>query len=103
MDLPFYQVLQEAGEPIRHVYFVEQGMISQLVQLEGGQEQEVGLLGREGLVGLVAGMGAETSFTASMMQVPGSALRLPVVELRQEMAQGGGLQILRQQQQASIQ
>lgn len=91
VDLPFHQVLHEAGEPIRHVYFVEQGMISQLVLLEGGQEQEVGLVSREGLVGLVAALGAETSFTESMVQVPGSALRLPVAALRQEMARDGAL------------
>ncbi|WP_162937480.1 Crp/Fnr family transcriptional regulator [Indioceanicola profundi] len=89
VELPLHQVLHEAGESIRHVYFVEDGVVSQLAPLEGGQEIEVGLIDREGLVGFAAALGAETTNTEAMVQMPGRALRMSAEALRAEMERGG--------------
>ncbi|WP_119681910.1 Crp/Fnr family transcriptional regulator [Indioceanicola profundi] len=91
VELRFQEILHEAGEPIRHVYFVEEGVISQLAPLEGGQEIEVGLIDREGLVGFAVALGAETTNTEAMVQAPGRALRLNAEALRAEMERGGPL------------
>jgi len=85
------QVLHDAGEPIAHVYFIEEGVVSVLVPLEGGQEIEVGLLDRQGLVGLSVALGAETSTTQALVQIPGRALRMTAGKLRAELGRQGAL------------
>ena len=91
VELPHRLVLHEAGEPITHVYFVEAGVVSQLALLEGGQEIEVGLIDREGVVGFAVALGGRTSPVEAMVQVPGRALRMTADDLRAEMARGGPL------------
>jgi hypothetical protein len=46
------------------------------------QTTEVGIIGREGLVGLPVVMGAESASTKALVQMPGTALRVPAAELR---------------------
>jgi CRP-like cAMP-binding protein len=75
-------VLQRPGEPIRHLYFPTRGVVSLLMPLEDGGKIEVGLVGREGLVGLPIFLGVETSPVLSMVQVPGELLRIPSAVFR---------------------
>lgn len=91
VDLPLRRVLHAAGEPISHAYFVEGGVVSHVVPLEGGHAVEVGLVGPEGMVGLALALGGEASPTEAMVQVPDRALRLPAAALRDAMAGGGAL------------
>ena len=51
-ELAFKQVLHAPDQPIGPVHFPETGMVSMLAGLDDGQAMEVGLVGREGLVGL---------------------------------------------------
>jgi CRP-like cAMP-binding protein len=46
------QVLHEVGDTLRSVYFCNTGLISILSVLSDGKTVEVGLVGREGCVGL---------------------------------------------------
>src|SRR3954471_7491254 len=52
IDLPSKKTLIVPDEPIRHVYFPDQGVASMLALLEGGGSVEVGMIGREGMVGI---------------------------------------------------
>jgi CRP-like cAMP-binding protein len=70
------QVLYEAGAPIDHLYFVEQGIASALTSMENGATIEVGMIGLEGVVGLPALLGGEISTQQIIVQVPGSALQI---------------------------
>lgn len=65
-----------ADEPIDSVYFIETGMISLVATLGGGFQAEVGIIGKDGMLGmpLVAGVGS--SFVDAMVQIPGQALRM---------------------------
>src|SRR5688572_6012911 len=45
-------IIYQAGDTIRHVYFPNNGMISLLSVTEQGQTVEVGFTGYEGIVGL---------------------------------------------------
>ncbi len=94
MELSHGQILHEAGEPIRHIHFAGEGVISQLALMEGGQEIEVGLIDREGLVGFSVAMVAEITNIESMVQVPGWALRMSADALRAKMERGGLLPAL---------
>jgi hypothetical protein len=50
---------------------------------------EVATIGNEGLVGLPAYLGTDTSPTWSFVQIPGEALRTPAGALREETAKAG--------------
>ncbi len=84
------QTLHEAGERIGQVFFVEQGFVSMVAQAEGASNGvEVGLVGREGMVGLPVLLGPEAaSYSHAMVQLPGCALRMSASALR------GGLDAL---------
>ena len=82
VELDFKQTLHRPDRPIEAAYFPEGGMVSMLAPLEEGQTMEVGLIGREGLVGLPLVMGAESASTEALVQMSGTALRVPAPELR---------------------
>lgn len=84
VPLPLREVLYRDGGPIEAVYFVRSGMISLVTNLEDGMQAEVGLIGREGMLGMSLLSGIETSFVEAMVQLPGAALRMGARELRQE-------------------
>jgi CRP-like cAMP-binding protein len=52
VELPLRQVLHAPGDPIIVVYFPETGYVSMVAYMEDGDAAEVGLIGREGFVGL---------------------------------------------------
>jgi CRP-like cAMP-binding protein len=78
------QVLHEAGERIEHVFFVEQGFASMVAQADnGGNGIEVGLIGREGMVGYPVLLDPKAaSYNRAMVQMSGSALRMSAEALR---------------------
>jgi CRP-like cAMP-binding protein len=50
VPLPFMEALYESGEPIKHVYFPNEGLISLLVIMADKTPSEVGLIGNEGML-----------------------------------------------------
>jgi CRP-like cAMP-binding protein len=69
-------VLYVRGEPISAVHFIESGWVSKVARLEGGDLAEVGLVGREGMVGLPLALGADAASHEALVQGPGTALRM---------------------------
>jgi CRP-like cAMP-binding protein len=81
-------ILHEMGAPIEHCYFTDGGMTSLLIRLEDGAMIEAGVVGKEGLAGCAALMGMEDSAPqTSMIQMPGTGLRIASNVLRNEMLQ----------------
>ena len=76
-------MLHKAGERIKHVYFVEQGLISLVAISDDADTQtEVGLIGRKSLLGLSALLSSEAvSFNRAIVQMPGFAHRMTVQAL----------------------
>ena len=60
IPLDLRQWLIEAGEPIQHVTFPEQGIVSILADTSQGRI-EVGMIGPEGMAGLPVVLGIERS------------------------------------------
>jgi CRP-like cAMP-binding protein len=86
VELAARQVLHAAGEQIAHVYFPEAGYVSMLAYLEDGDAAEVGVIGREGVVGLPVLLGAEEGDDLeAMVQSPGTAQRMDVAAFREKM------------------
>lgn len=76
VSLSLRQVLHEAGAPLEHVYFLEEGVASVLTNMADGSTIEVGMIGMEGMVGVAALLGGEISAQQVIVQVPGTALRM---------------------------
>jgi CRP-like cAMP-binding protein len=82
--LPLSQTLQERGKPVETVFFPTSGMISIVAMMRDGAAVEVGIAGREGMLGVQAVLGDDISLNEAMVQIPGNALRLPAEVLRRE-------------------
>jgi CRP-like cAMP-binding protein len=76
IELPQYKILNEPGEKIDFAYFLNGGMTS-LVALNGdGRSVEVGIVGREGMVGMPLVMGLQRGIFRSIMQMAGDGVRI---------------------------
>jgi CRP-like cAMP-binding protein len=71
-----HQVLHEPGDSLRSAYFCNSGLISILSVFPDGKSVEVGLVGKEGLVGLPLIAGFQTSATRAIVQIDATAFRI---------------------------
>jgi CRP-like cAMP-binding protein len=85
------EVLFRPEDRLRYVHFPTTSIISLLTTLEDGGGMEVGLVGREGMVGVSAFLGGDETKVATM-QAAGESLRLDADKLREEFGRGGALQ-----------
>lgn len=83
VDLPVRKILAPAGSVITHAYFVEDGLVSLVQNLADGAAVEVGLIGREGFVGIPLVLGARSSPSEANVQLKASALRITAKALRE--------------------
>ena len=94
VTLDLRQVLYIAEAPIKAVYFMESGWTSLIVQLEDGLTAEVGLIGREGVVGMPLVYGVETAHVEAVVQGPGAALCMNIGAFRQALDEHPSLRAL---------
>jgi len=88
VPLVLRQVLHATGAPIHDVYFMDEGLTSLTASAGNGAEVEVGLVGREGLVGTgVLLMPDATAVHRAFIQVPGSAYRMQAATFRDAVSQ----------------
>src|SRR5207244_10241737 len=83
VSLPLKHVLYQVGAPLDCIYFIEEGVASILTSMANGATIEVGMVGREGIVGVAALMGGEASAQQIVVQVPGAALKMPAAECKE--------------------
>jgi CRP-like cAMP-binding protein len=76
VTLTFGEVLYRPGEPIRHVYFPTNALVSLLTPVEGHMALEIGLVGREGMLGIPLALGTSDSPVRALVQGSGAALRI---------------------------
>jgi CRP-like cAMP-binding protein len=70
------QILHDAGDTLKSAYFCNTGLISMLAVLSDSKTVEVGLVGKEGMIGLPLIAGFRTSATRAVVQIEGTALRI---------------------------
>jgi len=80
VDLPQGTVLNEAGEPLKFAYFINDGLASVLNVMEDGKVIEVGLAGAEGFVGLPLLAGFKSSAVRVIMQVAGNGFKIAAAD-----------------------
>jgi CRP-like cAMP-binding protein len=83
VDLPRYLILHEAGERIEFAYFLNEGMTSLVVVTNDGESVEVGIVGREGMIGVSVVDDVRRGAFRAIMQIPGSGLRISVDKLQE--------------------
>jgi len=75
-DLPQYQILEEPGEKIEFAYFLNDGMTSLVALSRDGRSVEVGIVGKEGMVGMPLIAGLRQGTFRAIMQMAGSGVRI---------------------------
>ena len=78
------RVLYDAGDEVRHAYFVLGGMISLLAVTSEDEAIEAGAVGREGMVGIPSVLPDKRAPLRTTVQVSGSALRIEAGALERE-------------------
>jgi CRP-like cAMP-binding protein len=86
VPLVLSEVLCEAGTPTRHVWFPTEGFISLVAQVDAHPGLEVGMVGREGVVGTPLVLGVAISPLRALVQGAGSSLRIAVEPFMRELA-----------------
>lgn len=92
VTLTFGEVLYEPRDPIRHVYFPNDSLISLLTLVDRHLALEVGMVGREGMVGITFALGAGVSPVRALVQGTGTAMRMKAAPFRTEFLQSLSLQ-----------
>ena len=72
-------MLHDVGEEIEHVYFPHTGMVSLVAVMQSGMTVETATVGRGGVIGASAALGARSTFGRAIVQLPGSAAWLASV------------------------
>lgn len=92
VELTLAQVLSEPGAPLSHVYFPVNGFLSLVVKMDTHPGLEVGMIGREGMLGSELVLGLMSTPFRALAQGAGSCLRMPAQDFRTELAHSPALQ-----------
>ena len=82
ISLPQGDVVVEAGDEVDQVYFPHYGMLSLLAVLRDGKAIETATVGREGVVGAMAGLGLYKSLVRVVVQMPMAGSKIAATHFR---------------------
>jgi CRP-like cAMP-binding protein len=91
VPLVLSDVLCQPGHPTTHAYFPTDGFISLVTQIDDHPGQEVGMVGREGMLGVQLALGVSLTPLRALVQGPGTALRIKAGSLKRELAHSTAL------------
>ena len=91
IEMVLSEVLCEPGEPTRHVYFPTKGYISLVALVDGSPGVEVGMVGREGMLGAHLVLGEATVPLHALVQGAGSTWRIATAPFKRELAKSAAL------------
>ena len=92
VTLSFDDELYHPGKPISHIYFPTDALVSLLTVVEGHMAMEIGLVGREGMLGIPVALGINNSPVRAVVQGTGTAMRMESAHFRDEYAKSAALQ-----------
>jgi CRP-like cAMP-binding protein len=78
-------------EPIRHVYFPLDCLLSLVTQMEDGSSAESGSIGREGMSGVPVLLDARQTPMPTFTQIPGDAIKIRAEVIKAAYDRGGAL------------
>ena len=88
------EVVYESGAQLGHVYFPTTSVVSLLYTMLDGATAEMGLVGKEGVVGIALFMGGDTTPNRTVVQSGGQAFKLRAKAMQHEFDRGGAFQHL---------
>jgi CRP-like cAMP-binding protein len=88
------EILSQVGDTIRYIYFPVEGFISLVTSIDEKPVLEVGMVGREGLLGAQVALGVPIQAMHALVQGPGSALRIGLKVFREELGRDAALKRL---------
>src|ERR1044071_78484 len=88
------EVVYESGGQMEHIYFPTTAIVSLLYLMENGSSAEMGMAGKEGLVGVALFMGGNTMPNRAVVQSARGAGRVKADALQEDFARGGMFQRL---------
>lgn len=91
IQLVLAEVLCEPGKPTQHAYFPIDGFISLVARTDSHPGLEVGMIGREGMLGAQLALGVDTVPSHALVQGPGAAWRVTTADFRRELARSAAL------------
>jgi CRP-like cAMP-binding protein len=91
VQLVLSEVLCVKGASASDVYFPTEGFVSLLAELEDHPSLEVGMVGREGMLGLGVALGMTTVPLRALVQGPGACWRVSAAAFRRELAASAAL------------
>ena len=86
VSLTLRQTLEEPNRPITHIYFPEDGIASVVGTSNAMGQYEVGIIGKEGMTGVMVVLGNSQSPLHTFVQMAGSGLVMSSAHLRKVMA-----------------
>ena len=93
-NLAFGELLYETGETVRYVFFPNDSLISLLTVVDTQHALEVGMVGREGMVGISYALGLRRSPVRALVHGAGTAMRMSAPQFRIQFRQNERLQRL---------
>jgi CRP-like cAMP-binding protein len=88
VSLPLGEQLYKSGDVIEHVYFPGNGLVSLVTHMKKGVTVEVGVIGKEGMVGIPVLLGDDIAFEEAIVQMAGDALRMKSTVLKKALKRG---------------
>jgi CRP-like cAMP-binding protein len=92
VELAMGEILGEVGMPTPYVYFPTVGFVSLVTADKGRPVLEVGMVGREGMLGAQLVLGVATAPLHAVVQGAGAAWRIGASEFSRELARNSALQ-----------
>src|SRR5467141_2432484 len=94
VQLPQGLVMFESGDEVDQVYFPHYGMLSLLAVLRDGKAIETATVGREGVVGAMAGFGLYRSLVRVIVQLPMAVSKISATKFRKATANSDAIRVM---------
>lgn len=84
VEMTFQQILIEPNQAITDIYFPYDAITSTIQEMSDGESVETGLMGIEGFIGVQLWLGAPTTPTRTLVQVPGKGHHMSAADFIRE-------------------
>ena len=85
VELEHHQMPHVRGEKIESAIFMNEGMVSLVVSTSDGRSVEIGIVGREGIVGTPLAVGLARAPYDAIVQIPGNGIRIDAKALSNQL------------------
>jgi CRP-like cAMP-binding protein len=88
------ELIDRKGRPVDYIYFVNRGLISLIKTMQDGRTVEIGAVGIEGITNPLMLFGIPRAALETIVQIPGTAYRMPCESLHARMDTDTALRVL---------